>query len=215
MVAGFDLFRPLLTGLIAAAAIVLVGWVAAMIRTRGKTLPFAAIDAGTAWSPSDSWVTNLAAVASLATATWTQLSTGTPPLVPSKAAPAIMILFISFAAAAGLAPVIYASCAIQTNNDQTKNKGTIVGYVLAAFATLFAVGGEMTALGMFAAKAMPTGPARYVLIGSLIAGAVFVALYSLRTMYNVMTVDIGGLKAPAANSARSLLVPAARRSATL
>ncbi len=204
-----------------------------------KLSPLVAIDAGTAWSPSDSWVTNIAAVASLLTATWTQLGTGSPPLVPAKAGPSILILFISFAATAGLAPVIYASCTRKANVDKTKNQGTVAGYVLAAFATLFAVGGEMAALEMFTAKAIPTGSARDILFSFIIVGAAFVALYSWRTMYRVLTVDIvtasrttaaargiltsssGHFAADpfdlaAATATRSLLlVPANKRSATL
>ena len=191
MVAGFDLFRPLIVGMAGAIVVVLVAWVAAMSNTGWKKLsPFAAINAGTAWSPSDSWVTNIAAVASLLTATWTQLGTGSPPLVPAKAGSGILLLFITFAATASLAPVIYASCTRQANVDATKNQGTVAGYVLAACATLFAVGGEMMALEMFIAKAIHRGSARDILVGFLIAGAAFVALYSWRTMYNVLTVDV-------------------------
>jgi len=219
MVAGFDLFRPLFVGLVTAASVVLLAWLVAVIRGSQKPYPLAAIDAGTAWSPSDSWVTNVAAVTALLATTWTQLGTGNPPLVPSAAGSAISILFISFAAAAGLAPVIYASCTRQDSIDETKNQGTVAGYLLATFATLFAAGGEMTALGMFIARAMPAGPSRDLLIGLIIFGAAFVALYSLRTMYNVLTADI--VKAPAgttaqAKTARSfMLVSANSRSATL
>jgi hypothetical protein len=177
-------------------------------------------------------VTNVAAVASLLTATWTALGTGSPPLVPSKAGPAIWILFISFAAAAGLAPVIYASCTKQDNIDESRSQGTVAGYLLAAFATLFAVGGEMTALEMFVSKAIPAGSARDLLIGCIFVGAAFVALYSFRAMYNVLTADIVKAKAAAPTAkaaaappeaaaapgkrARSfMLAPADRRSATL
>lgn len=220
MVAGFDLFRPVFVGLVAAAGVVIVTWLAAMIKTGWKAQPLAAIDAGTAWSSSDSWVTNVAAVTSLLTATWTQLGTGSPPLVPSQAGPAIWILFISFAAAAGLAPVIYASCTKHDNIDESKSQGTVAGYLLAAFATLFAVGGEMTALGMFVAEAMPAGPTRGLLISFIFVGAAFVALYSFRTTYTVLTGDIvkdpATLTAGTAKAPRSfMLAPAGRRSATL
>jgi hypothetical protein len=230
--AMFDLVRPIVIGLIAASAIVAVAWVAAAIRNTSHLWfhPFAPVQAGAAWSAMDSWLTNITAVSSLIIGTWTQLGTGSPPLVPAKAAPDLAILFVSFAAAAGLAPIIYASFA-----KQAIGAGTVAGYLLAAFATIFAVAGELTALGMFISQAMLAGPARGILFGFLIAGAVFVVAYSLRTMYEVLTAaapaPAAALTAAAdAKTARAdvayaapadpavnslLLVPPAKRSATL
>jgi hypothetical protein len=216
MSSGFSTFIPVVAGSAGAAGLIGVGSGAAAFRHSHVRLGDH-VKAGTAWSASDSWVTNIAAFASVVAVIWTQLGTGSPSLVPGAAAPAAGILFVSFGATAGLAPVVYAACAPRSGLDADTNVGSVTGYLLAAFATLFAIIGQGTLLGMFTAEAMPAGAARNILEVVLGGGALAVVVYSVRTINDVLAADTTGQEAkPKVRSpATSLLVPAARRSATL
>jgi hypothetical protein len=210
-------FIPVVCGSAGAAGLITVALVAAAVQKR-HIRPWDHIKAGTAWSASDSWVTNIAAVASVVSVIWTQLGTGTPALVPGAAAPAIDILFLSFGAAAGLAPIIYAACAPGSSPAGDTNEGSVTGYLLAAFATLFAIIGQATLLGMFIAEAMPAEATRNILEVILGGSGLAVIVYSIRTKYDVLAVDTtdgDGPPTKRSRAVRSLLVPAARRSATL
>jgi hypothetical protein len=196
MVGGFNLTYTVIWGFCAAALLVGVTWLIATIRVRkaDRMRLWSAVAAGTPWSAKGSWVTNLAAVSAVLTAAFTKLGTGSSPLVPPTAAAAITILSVGFAGMAALAPVVYAACRRQPGPAQPGDQGTVCGYLLAAFATLFAVSGEIAVFVMFIAKAMPAGPGRGTLVVFLVVMTAFAALavgvYSAGAIYSVLTVCV-------------------------
>jgi len=183
------------------------------------------IVAGDAWTPTDSWLTNVSVIGGVFGGAWMTLGASPLALLPSDPVTrgAMGILFLIFAAAAGLAPIVYAAfgASSATNLPVT---GTVFGYLLAAAATIFSFTGQLAALWVYvlayANGAAPLQQAKtWLLVLLALAGAI-VAFYVIRVMYSALSTDLvpvgeGGPKAPLRPGLVSDAPSPKRRSATL
>ncbi|HEY2506843.1 MAG TPA: hypothetical protein VGI58_10015 [Streptosporangiaceae bacterium] len=210
---GWDLAYPVIAG--SGAALVVVAW---SWLVGGRPGPGRHVHAGAAWTPSDSWVTNTAAITGLLAVTWAAVGSPVAPLITSTANTSVGVLFLIFAGAAALAPIIYASLGVACDEDAPVT-GRVSGFLLAGAATVFAVGGEVAAFALYVDKTAPSVPARVTLWVALGVGALFVAVYAIRTMTNALTnhLDQAG-PAQAQPRSKPMLMPqlgGSSRSATL
>jgi hypothetical protein len=141
------------------------------------------VDAGPAWTLSDSWATNLAGaggvLGSIVTATG---SSSFGSVLNGNAIVAITVLFLIFGGTAALGPLTYGALAKTPDPDLGKTLGYVWGFLSAAAVTLLAVMGELATVALLIWQASSSTPGKVVLvifvgIGSGIAGA-----YSVRSL---------------------------------
>jgi hypothetical protein len=175
------------------------------------------VPADVAWSASDSWVTNIAAVGGVLTAVAAAASSSLGNVLPGIPIARVEILSIIFLALLALAPLLYGvrTRVVQTTmgprevditmsaivdvavrngpreqeefhtlvpDDQppsTKTTGTVGGVLLASLATLIAVLGELTTVGMMVSLSTADEIISIVLYVGLAVGAGIVIWYSL------------------------------------
>jgi hypothetical protein len=170
--------------------------------------------AGDAWTPSDSWLTNVTALS----------STVAGFALNAFKENGISILFVIFGLAAAFAPLVYGAFAAKAVSGAV-TVGTVFGFLLAAAVVMFAAIGELATIVLFGTSADYLVSLPIALIFPLIAG-IILATYSFRTMIYVLermtkspdsAVDDKGTPLPdrAAVRASYLVASATRGSATL
>jgi hypothetical protein len=168
------------------------------------------VDAGTAWSASDSWATNTAAVGAVLGSVTSALSGGFKTIVSTQQGVSITILFILFGGAAALAPVTYGALARKPGPTPSKVLGTAGGLVLAGAFTVFAVVGDLATVGLLVWQLDGGSTGDWLILAALGAAAFTVSLYSVRTL-----ASCGTYKADPDTAKPSLLNHSQHRSATL
>jgi hypothetical protein len=215
MLGGWDLAYPVIAGLGAALVAIIWSWLAG-----GRPDPGRHVHAGAAWTPGDSWMTNTAAITGLLAVTWTAVASPGAPLINSSANTSVGVLFLVFAGAAALAPIVYAALGVACDEDSPVT-GRVSGFLIAAGATVFAVAGEVAAFALYVDKTAPSVPARVALWAALGLGSLVIAVYALRTMRNVLTSHLdqaAPAQAQAQQRSKPMLMPqlgGTSRSATL
>jgi len=202
--------------ILVAPAVGVVGAGALVTAVRGKVEGInskSTVDGGAAWSPYDSWLTNLGTLFAAIGAVWGTL-TGQGSLVSADVIPAVTVIFVVCGASAALAPVLYAALASQQATKSGEAIGTVAGLLLSAGATLFAIFGELAALSVVVWQVSSTAWARVSqgLVQLLIVAAVgFICAYSSRTLYAVLSDASATAKTAAAKPADQLAAEATGR----
>jgi hypothetical protein len=182
---GISLWIPPVAGAAASAVIVLVSALTADRKTlRPVTWLGSPVRAGAAWSPSDSWVTNIAGTGAVLGAVVSSLST-LAPVVGAASVVGIVILFVVFGGAAAIAPLIYAITANRSPSgavDPQQLAGKVWGFLLAGATSLLSVLGEIATIALVFWQVSSSVPDRVVILAVLCAGGLVVAVYSVRTL---------------------------------
>jgi hypothetical protein len=211
---------PMLTGLVVALAACLAALGLARRQLPGDSQNAQHVRrgdwviAGDAWTPSDSWLTNVTALS--ATIIGAALHVAT--------ANGLGALFVIFGLSAAFAPLAYGAFAVKAVSG-TVTVGTVFGFLAAAAIVMFGAIGELTTIVLFGTSADYLVSLPMALIFPLIAG-IILATYSVRTMIYVLehmtnsppkAEDDKGAPLPdrAAIRASYLVAGATRRSATL
>ena len=165
------------------------------------------VNAGPAWTVSDSWVTNIAGVGAILGAVANALG-GLGSVISDKDATGVIVLFIVFGGAAGIAPIVYAATAIQESQELVQMVGSIWGFLLAGVVSLLAVLGELATIGLLIFEVGNSGAVKGIVVAFISVAGLIVALYSVRALVLFAT--------PAAGAAqRRSLLGSANNSATL
>jgi hypothetical protein len=139
--------------------------------------------AGPAWTAKDSWVTNIGAIGAILGTVVTASNAALKSVVIQPAAAAdVTILFIVFGGAAVVAPVVYGATAKVESQGTDGATGSVWGLLLAGGASLFAVLGEMAAMGLLAWSVSDSAVAKWAIVIGLGLGAAAVGVYSLRSL---------------------------------
>jgi hypothetical protein len=139
------------------------------------------VDAGPAWTLSDSWVTNIAGTGSIVGAIAAAFGSLQAALSAADSV-GIVILFLVFGGAAALSPVVYAATAKQESEEVAQMTGTTWGFLLAGAVTLLAVMGELATIGLVGWDVTGSGPTRTMLVVFLALAALVTAVYSVRSL---------------------------------
>ena len=82
--------------------------------------------------------------------------------------------------------VAYTACGQVCDEKVRAAVGTVLGYLVAAAATAFAIAGEVAAIAVYVHVLVPANVARYSLQLALAAGAAVLAVYVVRTIRSVL-----------------------------
>jgi hypothetical protein len=137
--------------------------------------------AGSAWTAKDSWVTNIGAVGAILGAVASNAALKSV-VIQAAAGADVTILFIVFGGAAAVAPVVYGATAKVESQGTDGATGSVWGLLLAGAASLFAVLGEMAAMGLLAWSVSDSTVAKWAIVVGLGLGAAAVGVYSLRSL---------------------------------
>jgi hypothetical protein len=170
-------------GAAAAAAVVVI--VALTADRRGLSLAAwlgSGIKAGRAWSPSDSWVTNIAGTGAVLGAVVSSLSS-LATVISAASVLGVTILFVVFGGAAAFAPLLYAVTAVGSPGAAPdKLTGRVGGFLLAGATSLMAALGETATVALLFWQVDASAVDRVVILVVLCAGGLAVAAYSIRTL---------------------------------
>jgi hypothetical protein len=181
--AALSLWIPPVAGV---ATALLVAGLAGYLARRQSGQAFRAwirsgVNAGPAWTLSDSWVTNIAGAGAFLGTVANSLGIS-QSTVSSSAAAGVTILFIMFGGAAAVAPVVYAATAKQEAQELSQLVGSLWGFLLAGAVTLLAVMGEIATIALLVWQVSDSGAERIVLVILLSIGSILVAAYSVRAL---------------------------------
>jgi hypothetical protein len=142
------------------------------------------VEAGHAWSPSDSWATNTAGVGGILGAVVTAAGAGLGSILTSNAIGAITVLFLIFSGAAALAPITYGALATSPSPDTTieTTKASVLGFLAAAIVTMTALMGVLATVALLVWQFSNSTAGKIILVAFLIIGAILAALYALKTI---------------------------------
>ena len=172
-----------MAGTAAAAAVVVT--VALAADRRGLSLISwlgSGVKAGRAWSPSDSWVTNIAGSGAVLGAVVSSLSSLATVIRPASVL-GVTILFVVFGGAAAFAPLLYAVTAVSSPGAAPdKLTGRVWGFLLAGATSLMAAMGEIATVALLFWQVDTSAVDRVVILVVLCAGGLAVAAYSIRTL---------------------------------
>jgi hypothetical protein len=174
-----NLWVPAAAGIGASIIIVLVSiWASKCWRDGGLTT---AIPDTTAWDTKDSWLTNITAIGTAATAIFTQ-SAVTNFLVSGVDKDGFTLMSILFGFAAALGPLVFAALASRPPDsaESINPAGTRGGLLLANVVTLFASFGLLADLGLLTSYLNATSTEKGIVYGSLGAAALIVGIYAIR-----------------------------------
>jgi aminoglycoside 6'-N-acetyltransferase len=182
---GISLWVPPVAGAVAAALVMVVVAMTADRREMSMmTWLQAGVKAGRAWSPTDSWVTNIAGTGAALGAVVSSLSTFAAT-IGSASVLGVTILFVMFGGAAAFAPLLYAVTAVSSPGDPTSPDqitGRMWGFLLAGATSLLAVMGEIATVALLFWQVSPSAADRVVVLVVLCVGGLAVAAYSARTL---------------------------------
>jgi hypothetical protein len=145
----------------------------------------ATVDAGPAWSLSDSWATNVAGAGGILGSVITAAgSTSFGSLLTSDATTAITLLFLIFGGIAAFAPITYVAFATQPSSDTTveKTNTSAWGFLAAAIVTMTAVMGELATVSLLVWQVGDSMGGKILLVVFVGIGAVLVAVYAIKTI---------------------------------
>jgi hypothetical protein len=194
---GLNFWPPAISALIAAVVLAVIVFIRMRSTNAKVKVPeqwnwlgrlLYEVNAPAAWSPTDSWTTNITAIGSvLGTAAGT--TSALQAYVPNTGA--FVAVSLLFGGAAVLAPVIYAALATSTGitdpgGTVSQALGTVGGLLLAAIFTLFGFFGEIFVTLDVAIHAVGgfLGPAAFWV--SLGMAAFLVAIYAYRSLINMI-----------------------------
>lgn len=182
---GISLWVPPVAGAVAAAVVVMIVALAADRQDPHLTKWLgSSVKAGRAWSPSDSWVTNIAGTGAVLGAVVSSLST-LQTVIGAASVIGVTILFVTFGGAAAFAPLLYAVTAVSSPGEAASPDqltGRMWGFLLAGATSLMAVMGEIATVALLFWQVSTSVVDRVVILTVLCAGGLAVAAYSARTL---------------------------------
>jgi hypothetical protein len=191
--------------------------VLAVVRVKVKGVSWISpVDGGASWSPYDSWLTNVSALAGFAGTLWTVVG-GLDTVVNSGLSASISVMFVVCGGSAAIAPLFYAALARKEATNTGDAIGTVAGLFLAAAVTLFASFGELGGVSLLVWSVNTTVGGRVaagMVQALIVATASCVFVYSGRTLYSVIVQSAPGsatASQPAPGSATASQPAAARR----
>lgn len=173
---------PPASGAVAAVLIAVTGAIVAFNASGYKNTGFrpwlqSTVDAGHAWSLSDSWLTNVSSVGGILGAAVTAVGS-------SSWGSTLTLLFLIFSGTAAFAPLTYVALATQPSPDTTieATNASAWGFLSAAVVTMTAAMGELATLALLVCQIGNSAFGKILLVAFLVIGAFLVAVYSVKTI---------------------------------
>jgi hypothetical protein len=200
---GISLWIPPASGAIAAVLVAVIGAVLAFNASVDKAKGFrewlkSTVDAGPAWSVSDSWLTNISGVGGILGAAVS--SSGS--LVTPDTATALTLLFLIFSGTAAFAPLTYVALATQPSSDTSivSTNTSAWGFLSAAIVTMTAAMGELATLSLLVCQISSSATGKILLVAFLVIAAFLIAIYAVKTIKMFAASQPATTKADAAHA---------------
>ena len=183
---GIDLGLGPIYGAVAAAVVVLVAGIIAWRMSNGLKLQWwlvGPVYGGPAWTATDSWVTNIAALGAILGTVISDSGTDFASVkIPATTLAGMTLLFLIFGGVAAGAPIVYGATAKIEAQGIADTTGRVYGFLLAGAASLLAVFGEMATLGVVVYNISVSHDTKESVVILLIVGAIAIATYSIRSL---------------------------------
>lgn len=170
------------------------------------------LNAGPAWSPTDSWATNVASAGGVLSAVVSVIgSTSFGSALTPDAIIGTVVLFLIFSGTAAFGPLTYGAFAQSPNPAIGSTLGYVWGFLAAAVVTMLAVMGELATLAMLVWQASNSQAGKSVLVMFLGIGALLAATYSIKSIRLIAGIQLAAQR----RTVRRSMLGSAARSATL
>jgi len=180
----------------------------------------AGVNAGPAWSPQDSWMTNIGAAGGILSSVISQANI-LPATVTADDKAGITLLLLVFGGMSAISPLVYAATAKRETTEIDDMTGSVPGFLLTGAVTLMAIIGEIVTVMVLVEQTSTSIGQRRSLEIALGASILCVVVYSFRalTMFATLptvTSDTSSVEAAQRQlAARRSLLGSSRTSATL